>query len=315
VSSIESLLITGGSGFVGQSLLDHLATVPKKCLPHEIAVTAYNKNVKIPTQLREIIKVTEILSDLSKPWKIDFRATHIVHLAADGSENAYASKAAKNFELMTQNLVSWCEGQESPVVFHASSGACFGHIPLIEGEGVDNLSKNSSRTQIALVSKKKKFIKSRLEAETILEKSSLEGVIDLRIGRLFSFIGNHLRNKPHYAVSSFVHMAETTKKIEITGNPSTTRSYLSAADMSSWIYKALQSGISNEVLSIGSSIPVTIFELASFIAKNSNSRVALLNPLAEGDYYVANNLSTCERLQEFETEPWQTSIMKYMGIN
>ena len=124
-----------------------------------------------------------------------------------------------------------------------------------------------------------------------------------------------MRNKPQYAVSSFVHMAETTKRIEIIGNPNTTRSYLSATDMSCWMYKALDSEMSGEVLSIGSSIPVTMFELASFIAEIAKSRVVLLNPMAEGDYYVADNQNTCERLQVFETEQWQTSILKYMESN
>jgi hypothetical protein len=85
--------------------------------------------------------------------------------------------------------------------------------------------------------------------------------------------------------------------------------------MSCWIYKALDSEMSGEILSIGSSIPVTMFELASFVAEVAKSSVVLLNPLAEGDYYVADNQNTCERLQEFETEQWQTSILKYMGIN
>ncbi len=315
MSNIESLLITGGSGFVGQSLLDYLSTLPKECLPQKIAVTAHNNRVKIPTQLSENIKVIEVPINLGEPWEIDFRASHVIHLAADGSQEAYTTKAAKSFELMAQNLIKWCEGQESPIVFHASSGACFGHTSLNPDDRESHFFNHESPTHLALESKKEEFIKSRLSVEALLERGRLEGVIDLRIGRLFSFIGNHLRKKPHYAVSSFVHMAETAKRIEITGNPSTTRSYLSAADMSCWIYKALDSEMSGEILSIGSSIPVTMFELASFVAEVAKSSVVLLNPLAEGDYYVADNQNTCERLQEFETEQWQTSILKYMGIN
>lgn len=310
---IESLLITGASGFVGQSILDYLSDLPHNQLPKRIGLTTRKKEVCTPFSLMKKTNVLNISCDLQKPWEFDFQATHVINLAADGSANAYSAESAALFCRITENLTNWCRTQVTPTVFHASSGACFGIVPL----PLEDLSENSPSTEIRQQAEPRKrkdvFIQSRIAAEELLLAAEREKVLNLRIGRLFSFIGRHLRLKPQYAISSFVKMAETKKQIELSGNPLTTRSYLGAQDMSTWIYKSLDSNLDSSILTIGSSKPVTMIELANFIAGQSDSVVTLQHPLLEGDIYVANNHNTLNRLQVFETQKWQDLVLSYMG--
>jgi len=314
VPQIESLLITGASGFVGQSILDYLSDLPPNQLPKKIGLTTRKEKVCTPFSLMEKTKVMNISCDLQKPWEFDFQATHVINLAADGSSNAYSAESAALFCQITENLTNWCRTQVTPTVFHASSGACFGIVPL----PLEDLSENSSSTEMPQQAEPRKrkdvFIQSRIAAEELLLAAEREKVLNLRIGRLFSFIGRHLRLKPQYAVSSFVKMAETKKQLELSGNPLTTRSYLGAQDMATWIYKSLDSNLDSSILTIGSSKPVTMIELANFIAGLSDSAVTLQHPLLEGDIYVANNHNTLNKLQVFETQNWQDLVLSYMGI-
>ena len=314
VKTIEALLITGGSGFVGQSLLDHLSNLPKDNLPKMIGLTSRNIPVNVPPSLTKKVQIEEISCNLHNAWDFDFQATHVINLAGDGSQNAYSQDSAADFGLITNNLVNWCEGQNSPTIFHASSGACYfdysENRTLSENEKLHDVASG----EFAFAHKRKFYIQSRIASEKLLKQSEQEGILSLRIGRLFSFVGNHLRQKPQYAVSSFVEMAESNKKIELTGNPLTTRGFLSAEDMASWIYRALDSTVDSSVLSIGSSSPVTMIELATFIANLSNSKIILLNPDSQADVYLADNYETCKRLQVTETIKWQEQIMRYMKI-
>lgn len=304
MSRIQSLLITGSNGFVGKSFLDYLVTRPIEGKPISIGLVFHKTAPQIPIGLNDQITITHIRADLNRPWEFEYPATHVMHLAADGSASAYSTEAAHRFVSMVDHLVSWCAKLPTPLVFHASSGACFGHvsIDMTADGGVDPAKKKSE------------FVQSRLTAENNLKTAASKGLIDLRIGRLFSFIGKHLHEKPHYAVPAFVEMAMSAKKIELSGNPLTTRSYLSSNDMSDWMYRSLQPNIGSDVLSIGSDKPVTMKELADYIASVTNSSVSLLNPAIAGDYYVASNQDTRARLLVRETASWQTSIDEYLAF-
>lgn len=305
MSRIRSLLVTGSNGFVGKSFLDYLSTLPIEERPLNLGLVSRGVSPQISDELAAHTVITRIQADLTKPWEFGYPATHIVHLAADGSSSAYSMEAADRFVSMVGNLVAWCRQLDDPVLFHASSGACFGYVP-IESEEF-----NAAE---GLVEKKSVFVQSRLTAEETLRIAASKGFFDLRIGRLFSFIGKHLYEKPHYAVSAFVNMALEAKDIQIAGNPKTTRSYLSAEDMSDWMYKSLHSGVGSEILSIGSDKPVTMKELADYIATATDSKVTCLNPTTAGDCYVASNQETRARLLVAETTSWQTSIDEYLAF-
>jgi nucleoside-diphosphate-sugar epimerase len=314
VKTIETLLITGGSGFVGQSLLDHLSNLPKDNLPKVIGLTSRNIPVNVPPSLTKKVKIEKISCNLHDAWDFDFQATHVINLAGDGTQNAYSQDSAADFGLITNNLVNWCKSQNSPTIFHASSGACFFDHPENRIFSENEKLQDETSGEFTFAHKRKFYIQSRIASEKLLKHSEQEGILSLRIGRLFSFVGNHLRQKPQYAVSSFVEMAELNKKIELDGNPLTTRGLLSADDMASWIYRALDSTVDSSVLSIGSSSPVTMIELATFIANLSNSKIVILNPDSQADVYLADNYETCKRLQVIETIKWQEQIMRYMKI-
>lgn len=307
---IESLLITGCNGFVGKSILDYLITLPPDERPKRLGLVSRNEIPKMPKNLLESTKISNIQADLAKPWIFNFSASHIIHLAADGSPTSYSTESGMNFMQIVKNLCAWLGTQEFPIVFHASSGAAFGHVPLLKS----HLEKR--RTRLGFESKiisKASFIQFRKDAENELLRVAQSGMCDLRIGRLYSFIGNHMYGKSQYAVPAFVNMALNSGTIKLAGDPHTVRSYLSAEEMSNWILNSLNLDIGSEILSIGSEKAVTLQDVAKYIAKLTDANVDLPQAYNSGDYYVANNEATIRRLQVKEAAPWETSIRKYLA--
>lgn len=247
------------------------------------------------------LQIRRVLADLTQPWTLDHSITHIIQLAADGSSNAYGKQAAVDFVQISRRLIDWCESLGSkPIVFHASSGACFGHFPL------------ETANQDPKVWTKSEFVEGRLRAERLLQDADGLGTIDLRIARLYSFIGRHLSGKTHYAVPSFVSMARANRSILLFGNPLTTRSYLSAQEMAHWIVTAVKLDMKPTMLTIGSAVPVTMIELAEFVADHFSADVHVENRNAVGDIYVADNSLTKKTLGVNESTHWRQSLLEFI---
>lgn len=306
MQEIDNLVITGSNGFVGQSLLRYLDGLSPDEQPRKIITLNRTDQAK-----KDLLKYSRLniecrLVDLERPWMFEISNAHLINLAADGSAQAYSEKASKLFTNIGTNCAEWIRHNKPIKVFHASSGATFGVIPLVTSS---DATKNSDGSVT-----KEKFIASRLTVENILASVGREVDSQVLIGRLFSFIGPNILSKTQYALPSFISGAVDHNSIVINGNPSTVRSYLHETDMSNWILKSFQVANPAKPLSIGSSVNVTISELAKFIATATGAQIHYLNPSAPGDIYTADNSATLESLGVAETKYWQDAVLECIEI-
>ena len=75
MEQIDSLLITGSNGFVGQSFLNYLFNLPKEKIPREIFLV--NRNPPIRSYLNSPNKTSfyAVQADLTLPWKFNFKVS------------------------------------------------------------------------------------------------------------------------------------------------------------------------------------------------------------------------------------------------
>jgi nucleoside-diphosphate-sugar epimerase len=294
LSEVESLLITGANGFVGRAVVEKISELESANLPKELIVLSRNGiNYEIPERISGRIKFTT--HDLTKPWLFDLKPTHIINLAADGSRHPYSEEANSIFTTIGRNLVEWVSSIGiKPRIFHASSGACFGYKPLNSSQPLDN--------------SKSAFINSRIEVENLLIGTSESDAFDLVIGRLFTFSGKNLLDKNQYAISDFIKSAINHGKIQVKGNPSTVRSFMHQEAMAHWILQSLITVDYAVDLQIGSSEPVTISELAEYVANETSAHVEYSKNFQAGDVYLPDNASTKTKLGLEEGLHWKLAV-------
>ena len=288
-----------------------MSTLPVSQRPELTTLVSRSEIKDLADVVAMNLNIKHVQADLLDQWKFDRTVTHILQLAADGSENAYSQKASDDFVKFSLRLIEWCETlSHKPVVVHASSGACFGYFSL----NSDVRSKNGASSTSNEIWSKANFVDGRLKAEQLLQQAHDLNKFDLRVARLYSFIGEYIREKIHYAVPSFISMAKTSGVIHITGDPMTVRSYLSANDMADWLVAALQADTKLPMLSIGSSAAVTMFDLAEFIAEQFSAKVVLNDQHTAGDIYVADNELTKDLLKVGETISWREALLDLMKV-
>jgi len=294
LTGIDSLLITGTNGFVGRSIIDKIASLSQENLPKElILVTRKGVNFELSPKLREITKVLQI--DLTQKWNTNVKISHVINLAADGSENSYSQQANATFAKIIDNLILMINSKSENIrMFHASSGACFGIKPI----------NSDSR----LIEHKAEFINNRIVAEENLRDASKAMDFEVIIGRLFTFSGTHILRKNQYAITDFINSAINSGLIHINGDPGTVRSYLHQDAMATWILKALISPQTDMTYQIGSSEAVTLKDLAEFIAEETSSILTYSDKPNQGDVYLPDNQMTRTRLGVEEGMGWRSAV-------
>jgi nucleoside-diphosphate-sugar epimerase len=293
-NKVDSLLITGSNGFVGQAIIEKLGSLERENLPSEIVlVTRNGLNVNLPLSLRDITCV--VSQDLTKPWNIPYQSSHVINLAADGSHAPYSKEASDSFILIGRNFINWLKNLDYQVnAFHASSGACFDYV--------------DSNTSQYLSNGKAGFIHGRIQVEEELTRESSNSDFRLSIGRLFTFSGNLLLQKNQYAITEFIKSGLFESHIKVNGNAETVRSYLHQDSMAHWILCATIDPVGLNPLQIGSSEPVTIKQLAEFVAEKTAAKVTYAPTSQAPDIYLPNNEETRSSLGVDEGTSWKIAV-------
>ena len=227
----KSLLLIGGTGFFGKSILDSF----KRGLLIDFNISkiiVLSRNVEqFKIDYPELcFKGVELLNgDVSIIKSIPY-ADFVIHAASSTNMNDYTNVSNNNGKNnIEQAIINYCKLAPyyhlQSKILYCSSGAVYGKQPLnlekIDEEFIFQQDLND------LSSEKKNYCLGKRFAENEIINLGKSG-LNVSIARCFTFSGKYLPKDQQYALGNFIGHAERGETITVKTNGVVYRSFLSA---------------------------------------------------------------------------------------
>lgn len=286
-----NLLILGGTGFFGKSILDCFQKGQLNRY-NITSVTVAARNIHdFEKRFPELISPAVHLHKLDLSTALELPSADIIIHAAtptNVSEN-YSNNHSQNNHLRS-SILNFCSIAKTSAkhakIVYCSSGAVYGQQP----ENIEKMDEEFDFQNIEhLTSYKKEYThEKRFAEQQIIELSNLG--LNVSIARCFSFFGPYLPKDQHFAYGNFIDAAERGEPILVKANHQVVRSYMHADDLvHSLIQVALHSNTHCPIYNVGSDKPIEIRQLANNIAQKYQVPLKL-TPITNHyiDRYVPN---------------------------
>ena len=290
---METILITGGAGFIGSNLIDKLLEQGNKVITIDNFNPYYDPQIKeknifsikktikekgIPSNnfklYREDIRNKEILRMIFEENKIDL----VIHLAAMAGVRSSIINPEYYYEVNvmgTLNLLNIIKEKEIKKLIFASSSSIYGNnqkIPFREDDIVDNPISP--------------YAASKKAGELLCYTYHHLYDIDIACLRIFTAYGP--RQRPDLAIHKFIKLILQDKVIPFYGNGNTKRDYTYIDDIVDginvtiiWIKKNRNK---YEIFNLGSSRTISLVEMIKTIEGVLNKKANLKKlPMQPGD--------------------------------
>jgi dTDP-glucose 4,6-dehydratase len=259
------IFMTGGTGFVGRTVLDLLNDVHER-LGQRFTVSVLSRDPEKFLRLYPEYARYSWLS-MAKGSVDDLPAslgavTDVLHAAADTHLQGQGVEWIDQIVNGTRKVLDFAVQNGAQRFLLTSSGAVYGPQPeTLEELGEDYLGAPPTDAASSLYGQAKRV------AEQLCTVYHQEHGLATVSARCFAFAGRHLALDGPYAFGNFIRDALYGDVINVKGNGSAVRTYLDGEDMAYWLLFLLCNGNPGGVYNVGSDEPVTIKELAEKIAE------------------------------------------------
>ncbi len=267
MSKTETILVTGGAGFIGSNLCHFLTNKYFQVIGLDNFDDFYSEEIKrnnvndlLNNQLFEFIKGdirnSDLLNNIFSNRKIDF----VIHLAAKAGVRNSIFNPQEYFDVNVNGSICLLETMRKHnvknIVF-SSSSSVYGNKngKLVETEICDN--------QIS------PYAVSKRSVELLNYNYHINSNFNVVNLRLFSVYGKNQR--PDLVLYKFINQILKNEPIEIYGNADTTRDYTNIDDVVKALYSSVEllkntkNGI-YEIINIGNDNPISLRQLIDLIA-------------------------------------------------
>lgn len=273
------IMVTGGNGFIGHTLVSHLLNEGNKVKVIDI------KPIEFTHPKLDFVKKS-ILDNITQDIKGCDAVFHFAALlGVDNSDKKPLDTMKINLEGSVNVFKSAIDAGVKRMIY-SSSSEVYGEpreLPIKE---------ESVKGPVST------YGVSKLAAEIYAKAYNQELGADIKIARFFNVYGPGQEN--NWVVPIFINKALKNEPITVFGNGNQTRCFTYVEDIADGVLKVFDKGKAGEAYNIGNNVPTTILELAQIVKEVTKSKSEI----------VKLGFGKQTRLKEREIEYRQPDISK-----
>lgn len=271
------ILLTGGSGFLGSHLSEHLLEAGHELIVMDNLLTGQANNI---AHLFGKDGFTFLNYDVTNYIHVRGPLDYVLHFASPASPDDYLRYPVRTMKVGaygTHNTLGLARAKKAKFLL-ASTSESYGD-PLVHPQKEDYWGNVNPIGVRGVYDEAKRF------AEAMTMAYHRESEVDTRIVRIFNTYGPRMRKKDGRAIPNFINQALSGEPLTVYGDGSQTRSVCYVKDLVEGIYQLMQADY-HEPVNIGNpSEEMTMLYLANKIIQmtESESEVQLLPNAQIGD--------------------------------
>lgn len=249
---MKRILVTGGTGFFGKSILDY----NRRCPLGELTILSRSASRFAANNPELSAGVRFIEGDVRTFSVGEAKYDWVIHAATPARTDVPDDEMRSIILDGTANAIRQAKACGAERFMMVSSGGVY-------GRGFERPISETDEPRPVTA-----YGIAKLEAERMAVDSGLFTLLP----RCFAFVGKHLDRNAHFAIGNFIRDALRGEDLVIRSDGMSVRSYLYADDLVEWLWAILERGVSGRVYNVGSDESVSICELAHLVGKGLGAK-------------------------------------------
>ncbi|MEY3754782.1 MAG: hypothetical protein RLY27_1383 [Pseudomonadota bacterium] len=266
---MKTLLVIGGTGFFGKSILDAFSR--NLLAPWHISkviVMSRNANKLLQDTPNLVGPNVELYSaDITNAERLPF-ADYVIHAAASTDVRNYLSSPEDEKKNIQAGTYHYCDlakiHHTNSKIVYVSSGAVYGFQP----PNLDQMDESFVGDLSKMAPGKLDYAAAKQDAEKAIIDLGTAG-LNVSIARCFAFVGKYLPRDQHFAIGNFIDDVINKRPIAVKANHQVYRSYMYADDLVEWLMTIADQAAPNcPIYNVGSDQAILLSDLAKDISES-----------------------------------------------
>ena len=260
---MATCLVTGGSGFLGSHLCDHLVKKGYRVICVDNLETGNLNNI---AHIKDGDNFRFVQADITQHYEIDESVDFVYHMASPASPIDYARLPLHTLKVGaygTHNTLGLAKAKRARFML-ASTSEVYGD-PEIHPQ------KETYWGNVNPIGPRGVYDEAKRYAEAMTMAYLRQQGVDTAIVRIFNTYGPRMRPHDGRAIPTFLRQALSEKPVTVFGDGSQTRSFCYVDDLVRGLILLMESGV-HEPVNIGNPNEMTLLEMAKTVIELTESR-------------------------------------------